>query len=253
MRKPGAGVALTPDQERVAASGVKAMVSVGRPFLDHVLSELADAGFTDVVLVIGPEHDQIRDHYRSLPLHRVRIRFAVQEQPLGTANAVQAAATVVGDDRFLVINSDNFYPAEALRQLHHARGAATLGFEAATLVAQSNIPAERVDSYALLTTDEDGFLSGIVEKPTPAQRAALGARARVSMNAWLLTPAFFPAANSIGRSSRGEYELADAALAMIQAGEWIEVIGVESGSLDLARRSDIAAVAAALADHQVYL
>ena len=33
------------EQAKAADSGVKAMISVGRPFLDHVISALADAGF----------------------------------------------------------------------------------------------------------------------------------------------------------------------------------------------------------------
>lgn len=57
MRKEADGVALDAEQSRAADAGVKAMISVGRPFLDHVISALADAGFTDVCLVIGPEHD----------------------------------------------------------------------------------------------------------------------------------------------------------------------------------------------------
>src|SRR5437667_84726 len=44
MRQPDEAAALDPAQEAAAASGVKAMISFGRPFLDYVLSALADAG-----------------------------------------------------------------------------------------------------------------------------------------------------------------------------------------------------------------
>lgn len=37
---------------------------------------------------------------------------------MGTANAVAAARLFCGSDRFIVLNSDNFYPVPALRKLH---------------------------------------------------------------------------------------------------------------------------------------
>ena len=48
-------------QAEAADRGVKAMIPIGRPFLDYVLSALADAGYTETCLVIGPEHGAIRE------------------------------------------------------------------------------------------------------------------------------------------------------------------------------------------------
>lgn len=38
----------------------------------------------------------------------MRISYAVQAKPLGTANAVLAAEEFAGEDRVLVLNSDNY-------------------------------------------------------------------------------------------------------------------------------------------------
>ncbi len=35
---------------------ILATISIGRPFLDYLLSPLADAGFAEICIVIGPEH-----------------------------------------------------------------------------------------------------------------------------------------------------------------------------------------------------
>ena len=61
MRREDAAAALGEDQAKVADTGVKAMIPIGRPFLDYVLSGLADAGLSEVCLVIGPEHGAVRD------------------------------------------------------------------------------------------------------------------------------------------------------------------------------------------------
>ncbi|GAE76472.1 UTP-glucose-1-phosphate uridylyltransferase [Cutibacterium acnes JCM 18918] len=54
MRKSVEGVSLTADQAAAASAGVKAMISLDdRPFLDYVISALADAGFDEFCLVIG--------------------------------------------------------------------------------------------------------------------------------------------------------------------------------------------------------
>lgn len=248
MRRQADGAAVDARQASVADTGVKAMIPIGRPFLDYVLSALADAGYTDACLVIGPEHDQVRRYYtEELRPTRIRVRCAVQERPLGTANAVLAAEGETGTDPFLVLNSDNYYPVEALRALRELDGPGLAGFERAALVAQGNIDDDRVSKYAVLDVDANGDLVGILEKPDAATWARVGAHAPISMNCWRFSPAIFEAARAIEPSARGEYEIADAVVyAMRQLGERFRVLPVRAGVLDLSTRADIASVAARL-------
>ncbi|MGJ6980044.1 nucleotidyltransferase family protein [Aestuariimicrobium soli] len=253
MRKQAEGVELDAAQQAAADAGVKAMISVGRPFLDHVISALADAGFTDICLVIGPEHQMIRDHYDSVEKRRVSITYAVQDEPLGTANAYLAAADFAGDDSVLLVNSDNYYPAEAVAQLADLTTSGLLGFDAAALVEHSNIPADRVAAFALVSADEHGHLASLLEKPTPEQLAAAGDHPMVSMNCWLLGPAVLEAARHIGLSPRGEYEIVDAVRAAIEGGETVTLVPVSGGVLDMSNRGDIASVAATLGERECQL
>lgn len=243
MRKAAEGVDLAADQQAAADAGVKAMISVGRPFLDHVISDLADAGYDDICLVIGPEHQVISDYYDSVATERVRVSYAIQAEPLGTANAVAAAAEFAGDDRVLVVNSDNHYPGEAVAQLAEATGGATLGFDREALIAGSNIPRERVAAFALLQRDQSNRLTRIVEKPDAATIEELGDSALVSMNCWLLTPVMVAACATVGLSARGEYELVDAVREAMEAGEEVTVVPVQAGVLDMSNRGDIGEVA----------
>ena len=254
MRQQAAGVELDARQSAAADAGVKAMISAGeRPFLDYVLSALADAGFTSICLVIGPEHDMIREYYDALPKERISISYAIQREPLGTANAVLAAEDFAGEDRVLVINSDNYYPPEALQLLAHADGSAMIGFDKTALIARSNIPAARIAAFAVVSMDAEGNLGEIYEKPDAETLARLGDEALVSMNCWLCGPAIFPAARSIPKSARGEYEITDAVRAAIASGDPYRVIPAASGVLDMSSRGDIASVVAALAGLKVAL
>ena len=101
MRRADKGAVLEGRQAAVAAAGLKAMMPLGgRPFLDYVLSAIADAGYQDVCLVIGPDREVVRDHFeRDLKAQRLRIGYAIQDKPLGTADAVLAAESFVASLR----------------------------------------------------------------------------------------------------------------------------------------------------------
>jgi len=255
MRRAAEGVEIDRQQARVADSGLKAMIPIGRPFMDYVLSGLADAGFSDACLVIGPEHDAVRTYYSRVTVPtRLRLHFAIQERPIGTADAVLAAETFAAGHPMLVLNSDNYYPAAVLRQLLELDRPGLAGFDREALVRESNIDDERVARYAVLDVGPDGLLRGIVEKPDAAAWAAVGPHALISMNCWRFSPAIFEAARRIRPSPRGELELADAvALAMRELGETFRVVPVREGVLDLSMRADIPEVARRLARVEVRL
>lgn len=253
MRRDEPSAALDASQAAVAASGIKGMMPfggpLGRPFLEYVISALADAGITDVVLVIGPSHDLIRTHFTTgVRPSRVRLHFVVQPEPLGTANAVAIAADSVGSEPFLVLNSDNYYPVEAFRLLAEYGDAATVAFDRAALLRWGNIPAERVQAFAALDVDADGTLRGVVEKPG-GEWAADDPRFRwVGMNLWCITPALADACRRVPRSTRGEFELPEAVALAIREGVTVRAMPFEGGVLDLSHRSDVSAVQQALAD-----
>lgn len=253
MRAEADGIELSTSQQAIADTGVKGMVSVGRPFLDHVISDLADAGFDEVCLVIGPEHQLVRDYYDSLSTDRIHVTYAVQEQPLGTANAVWAAREFAGDERVLVINADNHYPSYAVEKLRQLSGAGTLGFDRDALVEGSNITADRVAKFALLTRDADDQLVAIYEKPDAETIASLGDNALVSMNCWLFTPAIVAACGTVAPSARGELEIVDAVRDALAGGEQVQVIPVKAGVLDLSSKLDIGEVAAMLVGREPHL
>jgi glucose-1-phosphate thymidylyltransferase len=255
MRARDDDAAVAPEQAAVADQGVKALIPVlGRPFLDYVLAALADAGFTDVCLVIGPEHQAIREYYsRTAVPRRVRIRFAVQPQPRGTADAVLAAEAFVGAEPFLVLNADNYYPPEVLAALRSQAPPATLVFTRDGLLRDGQIPPERIARYALLDVGADGVLRRIIEKPDEAAARTLG-DAPVSMNCWLLTPQILNACRRVRPSPRGELELPLAIqYAIDEMGMRVHLLPVDAPVLDLSHRADIATVASRLAGLNVRL
>ena len=242
MRKDDHGVQLTADQQRAAEAGLKALMPIdGRPFLDYVLGSLAEAGLRSVGLVIGPGADPVRSHYANVTTP-VSLDFIVQPEARGTADAVLAAEGWAADAPFLALNADNLYPVQVLSDLVALSEPGLPVFDREDLIASSNIPPERVQSFALLEVD-DGALTRIVEKPTDADMPRPGEPMLVSMNCWRFDSRIFSACRDVEPSPRGEFELPLAVGLALRRGVRFRAVPARGPVLDLSRRADTAEVA----------
>ena len=201
-RAPARPESLDPGLLREADLKPKAMIGVGsggRPFLDYLLLNAAAAGYRDVVLVVGESDVAMRSYYTPATVEGLsgglRVSFAEQpipngrSKPLGTADALQRGLRSRPDwvgSRFTVCNSDNLYSREALHELLMCtHPAALIDYDRDAL----KFERERIEQFAVLRTDGDGFLVSIIEKPSPEEIAALagpGGRVGVSMNIFRL-------------------------------------------------------------------
>ncbi len=155
-------------QATAADSGVKAMVPVGRPFLDYVLSALADAGFKQACLVIGPEHGCYPRllHARTAALRGLKSSFAAQTRTTGHRERCPgdrrvrwtqtsfSSSTATTTTRWMCCKrcSASANPAPSSSRLR--RSSVT-----ATSRKIASVPLPRASSI------RDGFLADIVEKP----------------------------------------------------------------------------------------
>jgi glucose-1-phosphate thymidylyltransferase len=245
MRQDDAAAALSPDQQRAAAAGLKALMPIGgRPFLDYVLSSLADAGVRRVGLVVAPAHAALSDHYSAHRPRRITLDFVVQPEPAGTANAVLAAEAWSAGEPFLAMNADNLYPAAALSDLAALDEPGLPAFDAAELVRTGNIPEERIRAFAVIDVDEAGYLSRIVEKPAVAPPEG---GSRISMNCWRFDARIFAACRDVPRSARGEYELPEAVGLAMRRGLRLRAVPARGPVLDLSNRADAGEVERRLA------
>jgi dTDP-glucose pyrophosphorylase len=243
MREADPSAPLSPRQAAAAAAGHKAMMPIhGRPFLDYLLGALADAGVRRVALVVAPDHELLRRHYEEEARpSRLQVDFIVQPEAVGTANAIATVRAWVDDDPFLAMNADNLYPVQALRDLASLEEPGLPAFAVEDLIRSSNIPPERVRSFAAIEVDADGYLTRIVEKP-----GTLSAQL-VSMNCWRFDARIFGACRDVPRSARGEFELPEAVGLAVARGVRFKAVPAKGPVLDLSRRADAADVERRLA------
>jgi dTDP-glucose pyrophosphorylase len=253
MRSDAQSARLDTSQSAVADSGMKAMIPFGRPFLDFILSGLADAEYLSACIVIGPEHSVVQEYYARIKQARIDVQFAIQEKATGTADAVLTAIAFADGEEFVVLNGDNLYPMEVLAALRNLREPGAVMFDEAALVRNSNIPAERIRAFAYGKVNSDGYLTELVEKPDESRAAELRVDSLISMNCWRFSSEIFAACRSVKISSRGEYELPVAVGEAVRGGMRLKIARSTAGVLDLSRRSDIATVAERLKNIQVRL
>lgn len=100
----GLGTRLRP----VVGETPKAMAPVaGRPFLEHLLSDLAAHGVRRAVLAVGYRREVIAAHLGA-GFRGVSLAYSEEEEPLGTGGAVRRALRLAEPGPCLVLNGDTW-------------------------------------------------------------------------------------------------------------------------------------------------
>src|SRR3990170_8405113 len=130
---------------------------VNEPMMEHIVRLLRQHGFDEIVVTVAFLANHIRSYFGDGSEFGVRMVYATEETPLGTAGSVRNAMDEL-DDRFLVISGDVLTDID-LSQIvafHEESGAlATIG-----LTAVEN-PLE----FGIVITREDGTVERFLEKP----------------------------------------------------------------------------------------
>jgi MurNAc alpha-1-phosphate uridylyltransferase len=95
----------------------------GKPLLFHHIERLRDAGFRDIVINTAYLGEQIRDAVGDGARWQVSIRCTTEPRRLETAGGIINALPLLGDEPFLVVNSDVWcdYPLQALQKPLHGQ------------------------------------------------------------------------------------------------------------------------------------
>jgi mannose-1-phosphate guanylyltransferase/phosphomannomutase len=134
---------------------------VNRPMMEHIIDLLRNHGIDEIVVTLAFMPNVIRNYFGDGSEFGVKMVYATEEQPLGTAGSVRNAMDVL-DERFLVISGDVLTDIDLgkIVAFHEERSAlATIG-----LVAVDN-PLE----FGIVITRPDGSIERFLEKPTWGQ------------------------------------------------------------------------------------
>src|SRR5919205_242757 len=137
------------------------MPLVNRPMMEHIIRLLKEHGFDDIVVTLAFVPQAIRTYFGDGSEFGVRMVYATEESPLGTAGSVRNARDEL-TERFLVISGDVLTDIDlrAIVSYHEERGAlATIGLT----------PVEDPLEFGIVITRDDGTIERFLEKPTWGQ------------------------------------------------------------------------------------
>ncbi|MHB8328923.1 MAG: sugar phosphate nucleotidyltransferase [Acidimicrobiales bacterium] len=133
------------------------------PMLERVLAQLEAHGVDEVVLSLGYQPAGFLSAYPHGMAAGVRLRYAVEPEPLDTAGAIRFAAEHGGvDGTFVVVNGDVLTDLDVttLIAFHHSHGAsATISLTA----------VDDPSRFGVVSTGVDGRVEAFVEKPPPGE------------------------------------------------------------------------------------
>jgi len=179
-----------------------------KPLIYYPLSILMLAGIRDILVITTP-HDQglFRTVLGDGAAWGVSIRYAVQAEPRGLADAFIVGREFIGDDRVALVLGDNMLYGAGLGGVLEAAVAKEIG---ATVFAYQVKDPQR---YGIVAFDAAGRATSIEEKPLQPR------------SNWAVTGLYFydnkvvDIAAAVRPSARGEIEITDVNRAYLEAGE----------------------------------
>lgn len=141
----------------------KPMVPVlGKPVLHHQIELCRKHGFTHIALLVQHQHEKISEYFGDGSAFGVTVRYAIEDDPRGTAGALRDALPMLAD-RFLLLYGDTFMDVD-LRKLWNAHAASGA---VGTLFLHPNDHPQDSD---LVDIDEHSAVRAILPYPHPMGR-----------------------------------------------------------------------------------
>ena len=215
---------------------------IDAPAIQYVVSEAAESGVEEVIIVINRSKEVIRRYFEpdgaSCPaerelaelISRVKFRFVYQDEATGTANAVMLAREFTGDGPFAVMYGDDGIVNEGgkpcLAQLMDA-----YALTGRSVIGVQERPREEAAKYAVVKKGRaEGRLTEVldlIEKPSPDKMPSTLS----SLGRYVLTPAIYDAIER-APEFRGEKYLTHA-IALLAGEEGVYAYEFEGKRYDL--------------------
>jgi len=185
----------------------KAMMPVaGKPMVGRVLDRLIQNEVSDLIMVTGPGDHEIRRYFQEQSLPGISLKWVVQPEPLGMAQALSLAAPYLGES-FLLSSCDNLTPVSHVADLlatHHSRKAnATLS------LMEMDSGSKGLGSTVQF---DQGQVRRIIEKPAPNEILSQ----ITSLPLYIFSPLLLDCLSNVSLSPSGEHELQSAIQLLIE-------------------------------------
>jgi glucose-1-phosphate thymidylyltransferase len=219
----GRGTRLRP----ITHTSAKQLVPVAnKPVLYYGLEAMAEAGITEVGVIIAPETgEEIRQAAGDGSRFGLELTYIEQDEPKGLAHAALTAERYLGGSPFVMYLGDNLLKDGIVDLVDAFRRS-----EPDALILLTHVPDPELYGVAELEGDR---IKRLIEKPSdpPSDLALVGV--------YMFTDAIFDAARAIEPSWRNELEITDAIQQLVGRGLRVEPHIVRGWWKDTGRLEDL--------------
>lgn len=194
----------------------KSLIPVaGKPILAHIVDSLIEEGINEFVFIIGYLGDKIEKYIKEV-YPDVESSFVVQPDGKGTGQAIWLAKDLLKDGKpIIIIFGDTIVQADLKKILNSEN----------TLLGVKRVNDPR--DFGVAEIDEKGLITRLVEKPNiPKSNQALVGIYKICETKQLLNALSYNIEHNV--ISRGEYQLTDALMKMIDNGVKMYAYNVEA-------------------------
>lgn len=214
----------------------KPMLEVhGKPILLHIVEGMKSAGVTDFVIITGYKAEVIENYFGDGSSFGIHVDYARQEVQDGTGKAPELAKQSLAGAPFLLTYGDIMVDSSTYQSLMDSYGTGNWN---ALVTAKAG---EEVQKGGILLADADMRLTGLVEKPSQDQLDQLISSGQLNADGpfyynagvYLFSNNVFDHTATLEKSPRGEYELTDAILGLVNSGEKVGIIEISDQWVDV--------------------
>lgn len=218
----GKGTRLRP----ITHTSAKQLVPVAnKPILFYTIEAVREAGVTDVGIIVGDTHEEIKAACGDGSQWGVKITYIKQDEPLGLAHAVKIAEDYIAGDTFVMYLGDNLI-RDGITDLVERFKEETPNSQ--ILLAHVPNPC----SFGVAELDGDRIVR-LVEKPKePKSDLAL-------VGVYMFDSTVFEAVNAIKPSWRGELEITDAIQYLVDTNRRVNAHIIRGWWKDTGKRDDM--------------
>lgn len=80
----------------------------GKPFLEYLIRNLINNGYKEIILAVGYKSEKIIEYFKDGTDFGCNIKYAIENEPLGTGGALANAKNIIKDD-IMVLNGDTYF------------------------------------------------------------------------------------------------------------------------------------------------
>lgn len=201
-----------------------------KPFLAYLLDNIFEAGYQEVILVVGFKKDLMEKFVEQYQFKGAKQHITIvsqfeklgpREEIYGTACPLMCVKDLVENENFVSLVGDNFYTVEDLKVMNVD--------DDVNYVAGRE--SQHPEKYGVLI-EKDGCLEKIIEKP----KEFVGNLINTSL--YKFTPNIFKKVFEIEKSPRGEYEITDA-ISLLAQDRKVKVKKIHGFWMDFGRPEDV--------------